>query len=92
MAILVTGAAGFIGSSLCDELLRRNEEVIGVDNFDDFYARGIKEANLQNCCRNGKFKLYEADLADIAALDKVLRTTASIRWFIWLHEQAYAPR
>ena len=71
MAILVTGAAGFIGSSLCDELLRRNEEVIGVDNFDDFYARGIKEANLQNCCRNGKFKLYEADLADIAALDKV---------------------
>ena len=37
MAILVTGAAGFIGSSLCDELLRRNEEVIGVDNFDDFY-------------------------------------------------------
>ena len=68
---MVTGAAGFIGSSLCDELLRRNEEVIGVDNFDDFYARGIKEANLQNCCRNGKFKLYEADLADIAALDKV---------------------
>ena len=71
MAILVTGAAGFIGSSLCDELLRRNEEVIGVDNFDDVYARSIKEANLQNCCRNGKFKLYEADLADIAALDKV---------------------
>lgn len=68
---MVTGAAGFIGSSLCDELLRRNEEVIGVDNFDDFYARSIKEANLQNCCRNGKFKLYEADLADIAALDKV---------------------
>ena len=44
--ILVTGAAGFIGSHLCQRLAARGDHVTGLDNFDGFYARGIKERNL----------------------------------------------
>jgi UDP-glucuronate 4-epimerase len=41
MSVLVTGAAGFIGSNLADALLARGEQVVGLDNFDDFYGRDI---------------------------------------------------
>lgn len=71
MAILVTGAAGFIGSSLCDALLKQGTDVIGIDNFDGFYAREIKEDNLKNCFQHNNFKFYEADLTDIKALEKL---------------------
>ena len=46
MRALVTGAAGFIASHLCGELLDRGAEVIGIDCFADYYPRPIKEANL----------------------------------------------
>jgi nucleoside-diphosphate-sugar epimerase len=46
MSVLVTGAAGFIGSSLSDALTRRGDDVIGLDCFTDYYARDIKESNL----------------------------------------------
>ena len=62
MAILITGAAGFIGSSLCEELLKRGKNIIGIDNFDAFYAREIKEANIKKCLENKNLNLYEADL------------------------------
>ena len=44
--IAVTGGAGFIGSHLCDALLRAGHEVIALDNFDDFYDPGVKRRNL----------------------------------------------
>jgi len=44
--VLVTGAAGFIGSHVSEALIRRGYEVAGVDNFDPFYAREVKERNL----------------------------------------------
>ena len=44
--VLITGAAGFIGSHLVEALVRRGDEVIGIDNFDPFYPRSMKEANL----------------------------------------------
>ena len=43
--VLVTGAAGFIGSHLVEALVRRGDEVIGIDNFDPFYPRELKERN-----------------------------------------------
>ena len=46
MKALVTGAAGFIASHLCGELLDRGAEVTGIDCFADYYPRAIKEANL----------------------------------------------
>jgi len=68
--VLVTGAAGFIGSHLCEALLARGRQVIGVDCFTDYYARGVKENNLRNALGQPGFRLVEADLveADLARL------------------------
>jgi len=69
---LVTGAAGFIGSHLCEALLARGDEVTGVDNFDPFYARNVKERNLEGLRRQGGFRFVEADVArDSLPLDGI---------------------
>jgi UDP-glucuronate 4-epimerase len=60
---LVTGAAGFIGSHLCEALLARRHEVTGIDNFDPFYARAVKERNLEGLRRQHGFRFVEADVA-----------------------------
>jgi len=60
---LVTGAAGFIGSHLCEALLARRHEVTGIDNFDPFYARAVKERNLEGLRRQRGFRFVEADVA-----------------------------
>ncbi|HEV8380593.1 MAG TPA: NAD-dependent epimerase/dehydratase family protein [Gemmatimonadales bacterium] len=60
---LVTGAAGFIGSHLCETLIGRGHEVTGVDNFDPFYARDVKERNLAGLLRLPAFQFVEADVA-----------------------------
>jgi UDP-glucuronate 4-epimerase len=59
---LVTGAAGFIGSHVCEALLARGDDVIGVDNFDSFYARDIKERNVEGLRKAPRFRLLEADV------------------------------
>ena len=60
--VLVTGAAGFIGSHTCEALLARGHEVVGVDSFDPFYARPVKERNLAACRAHAAFRLVEADI------------------------------
>lgn len=69
MKILVTGAAGFIGSNLCEFLLNKGHEVVGIDNFNSFYSPKIKEFNISEFKDNPKFKLYREDLLN---RDKVL--------------------
>jgi UDP-glucuronate 4-epimerase len=61
--VLVTGAAGFIGSHLSEALIARGHEVTGVDNFDPFYAREVKERNLSTLERLPGFRFVEADVA-----------------------------
>ena len=63
MRVLVTGAAGFIGSHACDRLLGQGHEVIGVDCFTDHYARASKERNLAAAREWTTFSLREIDLA-----------------------------
>ena len=70
MKALVTGAAGFIGSHLCERLLAENWSVVGVDNFDDFYDPQIKRRNINDSLKNKNFQLIEADIRDRAAMDK----------------------
>jgi len=70
--VVVTGAAGFIGSHLCERLLGDGHEVIGIDSFSDYYERGSKEQNLETLRRDGRFTLEELDLV-AADLSKPLR-------------------
>jgi UDP-glucuronate 4-epimerase len=70
--ILLTGAAGFIGSHLAEALVARGDEVIGVDNFDLFYSRETKESNLSGLRGAPRFRLEERDIAEPGALDGLL--------------------
>jgi UDP-glucuronate 4-epimerase len=74
MSVLVTGAAGFIGSSLCEALLARGERVVGLDNFDPFYERGVKERNLAPLRGSAGFAFSEGDILDSELLDGLLAT------------------
>jgi UDP-glucuronate 4-epimerase len=71
MLILVTGAAGFIGSHLCERLRARGDDVIGFDNFDAFYPRALKERNLAPLHAGPRFSFVEGDIRDEAALERV---------------------
>lgn len=68
MKVLVTGAAGFIGSHVCEALLRRGDEVLALDNFDDFYSPGVKRANLKDIITHPHFRLIEGDIRDPGAV------------------------
>lgn len=72
MTILVTGAAGFIGHNLCLALLARGEQVVGVDNLNDYYDPMIKHARLERLAKFEKFRFAQVDLADDGALEKVV--------------------
>ncbi len=60
--IIVTGSAGFIGSHLTEALLAEGHTVTGIDNFDPFYPRKIKEANMATFIHHPRFTFHEADL------------------------------
>ena len=77
MRILVTGAAGFIGSHLVDFLLGQSHEVTGIDNFDPFYPRKIKENNLQKALGHNRFQFIEMDILHSKELIKHLKAAPS---------------
>lgn len=69
--VLITGGAGFIGSTLADTLLKENCKVICVDNFCDYYSPGLKRKNIANALLNSNYKLYEADIENLEELEKI---------------------
>lgn len=68
---LITGGAGFIGSSLADNLLKENNRVIVIDNFCDFYDPKLKENNITKALSNPNYKLYRRDIRDKEALKEI---------------------
>ncbi len=74
MKILITGGAGFIGSTLADNLLERGESVVVIDNFNDFYDPAIKRRNIASAMNNPSYRLYELDIRDGARLATVFET------------------
>ncbi len=69
--ILLTGGAGFIGSHVAEELIRRGTKLSIVDNLDNFYAPSRKRRNLQEIADAGTYEFFEADVRDMDALRKV---------------------
>ena len=67
--VLVTGAAGFIGSHVVERLLAGEHEVIGLDNLDDFYSPAVKRQNLSAALENPLFRFIEGDIRDPDALE-----------------------
>lgn len=68
MRILVTGAAGFIGSTLSHKLLDRGDEVVGIDNLNDYYDVNLKLARLERLKTKSGFQFEQLDIADREAM------------------------
>ena len=71
MKILVTGCAGFIGSNLSEYLINKGYEVVGIDNFNEFYSPAIKEFNISEFKDNVSFKLYRENLLNKPKISEI---------------------
>lgn len=71
--VLVTGAAGFIGSHICLRLLERGEQVVGLDNLNDYYSVALKQDRLEQMASHPGFQFVKMDLADRAGMEALFR-------------------
>ncbi|MCP4230136.1 MAG: NAD-dependent epimerase/dehydratase family protein, partial [bacterium] len=71
MKILVTGAAGFIGFHTSRKLLERGDEVVGLDNFNDYYDVSLKEGRTKLLEAYGNFEMVRMDLADRPGIESL---------------------
>ena len=78
MRVLLTGAAGFIGSHLAERLCGRGDQVTGFDNFDPFYPREVKEQNLSGLLARKDFQLVEGDLTDPHDVDQAFAVAGKV--------------
>ena len=71
--ILITGGAGFIGSNLAKKLIDRGDQVVILDNFNDYYDPQLKEDRIKTVLKKSKFKLYRGDIRDVKILEKIFK-------------------
>jgi len=88
MPILVTGAAGFIGYHVSEALLSRGEDVVGVDNVNDYYDVNLKKARLERLQKHNGFSFHQVDIADLAAMKDVVAGAGDLRRVVHLAAQA----
>lgn len=69
MTVLITGCAGFIGSNLAEELLKRGEEVIGIDNFEPYYSIALKKENIKILRKYKNFKFKKISVLNINSIN-----------------------
>ncbi|HRA63882.1 MAG TPA: SDR family NAD(P)-dependent oxidoreductase, partial [Burkholderiaceae bacterium] len=74
MKILVTGAAGFIGMTTTLRLLERGDEVVGLDNMNDYYDVTLKERRLARLTSHPNFRFYKGDVADRPGMEQLFAT------------------
>jgi hypothetical protein len=92
MKVLVTGAAGFIGMHVCERLLARGDEVVGVDNLNDYYDVALKEARLARLSPNGAFQAVPARHRRPRGSPHCLRLNARNGSSTWRHRPECATR
>ena len=73
MRVLLTGLAGFLGSHVGEALVARGDEVVGLDNFDPFYPRAVKEQNLAGLLASPRVTFVEGDIRDREVLARVMK-------------------
>lgn len=88
MKILVTGAAGFVGSNLSEYLLGQGHTVVGVDNFDDYYNPKIKEYHVKDFEDDEKFSLHRIDILEEKALKEVFEKEGPLDAIVHLAARA----
>jgi UDP-glucuronate 4-epimerase len=73
MKILITGGAGFIGSAVGKKLMDRGDQVVLIDNFNDYYDPSLKHDRIKKYLKGYKFKLYKGDIRDEKLLDRIFK-------------------
>ena len=90
MKILITGAAGFIGMNLCQKLLERGEQLVGVDNLNPYYSPLLKQARLRQIegIGKGQWEFHPLDISDSEALQNLVKKHPDIAVIVHLAAQA----
>ena len=82
VSILVTGIAGFIGSHVARVLLERGEQIIGIDNFSDYYDVNLKKIDFKVLENFDNFTFHNVDISNIVSVENIYKNMILIKYVI----------